>query len=169
MEANLYSKEIMKHFKNPKNVGVIKNFDGLGKVGQPICGDVLWLYIKIKEDKKTKKRIISDAKYQTFGCVVALANASLLTTMIKGKTIEEVLKIKKEDLLKKLKNVPPIKIHCSLLAIDALSEAIYNYYKRNNFPIPKELDNRHKNIQQTLKAVEKKYKEYVKFEKKIWE
>lgn len=164
-KCGLYSKEIMKHFKNPKNVGIIKNFDGLGKVGQPICGDVLWLYIKIKEDKKTKKKIISDAKYQTFGCVVALANSSLLTTIIKGKTIEEALKIKKEDILKKLKNVPIIKLHCSVLAIDALSEAIYDYYKKNNLPIPIELKKRHQNIQQTLKDVEKRHKEYIEFEK----
>jgi nitrogen fixation NifU-like protein len=166
---SLYSKEVMKHFRNPKNVGVIKNFDGLGKVGQPICGDVLWLYIKIKEDKITKKKIISDAKYQTFGCVVALANSSLLTTMIKGRTIEEALEIKKENILKKLKNVPIIKLHCSVLAIDALSEAIYDYYKKNNLQIPRELEKRHKNIQQTLKVVEKKHKEYIEFEKKIWE
>lgn len=167
-EFGYYSKEVMKHFRAPKNVGIIKNFDGLGKVGQPICGDVLWLYIKIKEDKKTGKKIISDAKFQTFGCVVAVANSSLLTTLVKGKSLDEAMKITREDIIKKFKKVPVTKLHCSILAIDALSEAIYDYYKRNNLPVPEELVNRHEHIQQTLKTVERRYKDYIALEKKIW-
>jgi nitrogen fixation NifU-like protein len=168
MEFGLYSKEIMKHFLHPKNQGIIKKYDGLGKVGQPVCGDVLWLYIKIKEDKKTGKKIISDAKFQTFGCVVAVANSSLLTTLIKGKSLDEAMKITREDIIKKFKKIPATKLHCSILAIDALSEAIYDYYKRKNLPVPKELANRHENIQQTLKTMERRYKDYIALEKKIW-
>lgn len=168
MIEGIYTKEVMEHFKHPKNVGIIKNYDGLGKVGQPICGDVLWLYIKVKEDKKTKRKIITDAKFQTFGCVIAIANSSLLTTLIKGKTLDEAIKIKKEDIVKKFKKVPAIKIHCSILAMDALSEAIYDYYKRNGFTISDELLKRHERILQTLKGVEKKHKEYIEFEKEAW-
>lgn len=157
-----YSKEVMKHFKHPKNVGSIKDADGIGKVGNILCGDVMWLFIKVKKEKA----IITDAKFQTFGCVVAIANSSMLTEMVKGKTLEEALKINKEKLLKKLGKIPPIKIHCSVLAIDALAEAVYDYYKKNKIPIPKELETRHKRIIQTLKEIEKRHKAYVEFEKK---
>lgn len=146
----LYSKEIMKHFKNPKNVGRIKNADGIGEAGNLVCGDIMRIYIKVSE--KNNKKVIKDIKFETFGCVVAIANTSLLTTLVKGKTIEEALGIKKEDLIKKLGKVPPIKIHCSVLAIDALKEAIYDYLKKQNLPIPKELEEDHKRI---VKAKEK--------------
>ncbi|MEM0243380.1 MAG: iron-sulfur cluster assembly scaffold protein [Candidatus Aenigmatarchaeota archaeon] len=146
----LYSKEIMKHFKNPKNVGRIKNADGIGEAGNLVCGDIMRIYIKVSE--KNNKKVIKDIKFETFGCVVAIANTSLLTTLVKGKTIEEALSIKKEDLIKKLGKVPPIKIHCSVLAIDALKEAIYDYLKKQNLPIPKELEEDHKRI---VKAKEK--------------
>jgi len=125
-QKNIYSKEIMKHFLHPKNIGVIKNYDGLGKVGNPICGDILWLYIKVGKNAKGEK-IIRDAKFQTLGCAVAIANSSLLTEMIIGKTIKEAKKINQKDVIKKLGKVPPIKIHCSFLAIDALKEAINDY------------------------------------------
>lgn len=146
----LYSKEIMKHFKNPKNVGRIKNADGIGEAGNLVCGDIMRIYIKVSE--KNNKKVIKNIKFETFGCVVAIANTSLLTTLVKGKTIEEALGIKKEDLIKKLGKVPPIKIHCSVLAIDALKEAIYDYLKKQNLPIPKELEEDHKRI---VKAKEK--------------
>lgn len=141
----MYSKEIMKHFRCPRNVGEMKNYDGLGKVGNPICGDILWLYIKVAKDKKGRE-IVKRASFSTFGCTVAIANSSLITTQVRGKTLEEAMKITKEDLLKKLKNVPPIKIHCSLLAVDALSEAIYDYLSKNRKPISRELQKRHQRI-----------------------
>lgn len=142
----------MKHFKCPCNVGEMKNYDGCGKVGNPICGDVFWLYLKIgknslpRQRRSKGKEIIKQASFSTFGCVVAIANGSLITTMIKGKTLEQALKISKEDLLKKLGRVPPLKIHCSLLAIDALAEAIYDYLSKNKKPIPKSLQKRHEKI-----------------------
>ena len=116
----------MKHFMNPKNVGVIKNPSGIGKVGNPVCGDVLWLYIKVTEDKKGRK-VIKDAKFQTLGCATAIANGSLLTELIRGKTIKEAKKLTQKDLVKKLGKVPSIKIHCSFLAVDALKEALNDY------------------------------------------
>ncbi|MEM5882506.1 MAG: iron-sulfur cluster assembly scaffold protein [Candidatus Aenigmatarchaeota archaeon] len=157
----LYSKEIMKHFKNPKNVGRIKNADGIGEAGNLVCGDIMRIYIKVSE--KNNKKVIKNIKFETFGCVVAIANTSLLTTLVKGKTIEEALSIKKEDLIKKLGKVPPIKIHCSVLAIDALKEAIYDYLKKQNLPIPKELEEDHKRIVKAKEKIEKstsKQKQY---------
>lgn len=167
----LYSEEIMNHFRHPRNVGRMRDYDGLGKVGNLLCGDILWLYIKIGKNKQGKE-IIKKASFSTFGCTVAIANSSLITTMVKGKTLEEAMRIKKEDLLKKLGKVPPFKIHCSLLAADALSEAIYDYFSKNKLPIPKELQERHEKIQKHLKIIEERYKEYIDYidlEKKIQE
>lgn len=156
MADNIYSKEIMQHFRHPRNVGEMKKYDGLGKVGNPICGDVLWLYIKIKKNKKGRE-IIEKASFSTFGCTVAIANSSLITTLVKGKTLEEAMKINKNDLLKRLKDVPPIKIHCSLLAVDALAEAIYDYLSKNKKTISEDLEERHKRIQKEKEAIERRY------------
>jgi len=160
----LYTKEVMKHFKNPHNMGTIKNPDGLGKVGNPLCGDVMWLYIKVKE--KNGKKIIDDIKFQTFGCVAAVSTSSKITDMAKGKTLEEALKINREDVAKSLGGLPVPKIHCSLLATDALAEAIYDYYTKNKLPIPEDLSQKHERIQKVLKSVEERY-EHVEVEKKI--
>ena len=164
----LYSKEIVKHFKNPKNVGRIKNADAIGEAGNLLCGDIMRIYLKIKERKG--KKIISDIKGEVFGCLVAIANTSILTTMVKGKSLKNALKIKKDDLIKKLggyKKIPPIKIHCSILALDALHEAIYNYFKKNNLPIPKEIEKEHKKVKKTLETIEKRHREFVEMERKF--
>jgi len=126
---DIYSKEIMKHFRHPRNVGKMRDYDGIGKAGNLYCGDLMWLYIKVGKDKQGKE-IIKQASFSTLGCAVAIANTSLLTTMIKRKTLKEAMKITKEDLIKKLGGVPLFKIHCSLLAVDALTEAIYNYLSK---------------------------------------
>lgn len=131
------------------------------------CGDIMELYIKVKKFKR--KEIISDAKFQTFGCVIALAVSSMLTEIVKGKTIEEALKITNKDILKKSGPVPPIKIHCSFLAADALKEAIYNYLSKSKKLVPEELQKNHDRIVNTLKQVEKTHKEFTKFEEKILE
>ncbi|PIR02594.1 MAG: iron-sulfur cluster assembly scaffold protein [Candidatus Nealsonbacteria bacterium CG_4_9_14_0_2_um_filter_37_38] len=163
----IYSKEIIKHFKNPKNVGKIKDPDGVGEAGNLICGDVMKLYLKIGKNKEGEK-IIKDIKFETLGCVVAIANTSLLTTMIKGKKLEDALKIEKEDLIKRLgQPLPPIKIHCSILAVDALKEAIYDYYLKNKIPIPQELKKEHQGIIKTREEIEKKYKGFTIFEEEI--
>lgn len=156
----------MEHFRNPKNVGKMKDYDGLGKAGNLRCGDIMYLYIKVGKNKK-KEKIIKDISFETFGCTVAIANTSLLTTMVKGKTLKEAMKISKEDLLKELGEVPSIKVHCSILATDALAEAIYDYFKRNKEPIPKELEKEHERIKKAEKIIEKKHAELVKIEKKI--
>lgn len=165
--VEIYSKAIMEHFKHPKNMGKMKDPSGCGKVGNLICGDVLWLNIKVKEDKKTGKRKIVDAKFQTFGCVVAIAVSSIVTTLAEGKTLEEALKITKDDILDITQKLPGFKIHCSVLAQDALHEAIYDYLSKNKLSIPEELKEKHKRIQKHLKAIEKRYKDYLEIEKKV--
>jgi nitrogen fixation protein NifU and related proteins len=162
----LYSPEIMKHFKTPQNVGSMKKYDGLGKVGNLRCGDIMYLYLKIAKNKKGQD-FIKDIKFETFGCTVAIANTSLLTTMVKGKTLEDALKVTKDDLIEKFGNVPAIKIHCSFLAVDALSEAIYGYYKKNNIPISKELKERHEKAEKIGKEIEERHKDLVGIEEEI--
>ncbi len=106
---------------NPKNVGVIENPDGYGKVGNPICGDVMELFIRVKDD------IIADIKFKTFGCGSAIATSSMITELAKGKTVDDALKITRKDVADELDGLPPQKMHCSNLAADALSEAIKDY------------------------------------------
>ena len=153
-----YSEKVLEHFKNPHNVGKIENPDGVGKVGNVICGDVMWIYIKVKKNDK-KEDFIQDIKFETFGCVAALATSSALTELAKGKTLEEALEIKKDDVIIFLGGLPSIKIHCSLLAVDALSEAIYDYLSKNNKDIPKKLKLKHEKIVKELRIIEEKNKE----------
>lgn len=162
----MYSKEIIKHFKNPQNAGKMKNFDAIGKVGNLRCGDIMYLYVKVRKNKKGEE-IIEDIKFETFGCTVAIANTSLLTTMVKGKTLEKALEVTKDDLVKKFKNVPLVKVHCSLLAVDALSEAIYDYFKKQKRQIPESLEKRHKDAELIGKELEKRHGELLKIEEEI--
>ena len=119
--TDMYTEKVMDHFRNPRNMGEIKDADGYGKVGNPVCGDVMAIYIKVKDDK------IKDIKFKTFGCTAAIATSSVLTEMVKGKTIDEALKITRDDVAKELGGLPAIKMHCSNLAAEALKEAIKNY------------------------------------------
>jgi len=165
----IYSKEIIKHFKNPKNVGKIRKPNGVGEAGNILCGDVMKLYLKIAKNEKGEK-VILDIKFETLGCIVAIANTSLLTTLVKGKTIKEALALRKEDLIKKLgQPLPPFKIHCSILAVDALKEAIYDYYLKNKIEIPEDLEKEHQRIIKIREEIEKRYKDFTKFEKEILE
>ncbi len=120
-----YSREVMKNFMNPKNMGEIKNPDGIGKVGNPSCGDVMWVYIKV--GKKGGKEVIKDVRFKTFGCAAAIATSSMITQLAKGKTLREAEKITNKDVAKSLKGLPPIKMHCSNLASDTLKKAIEDY------------------------------------------
>lgn len=117
----MYSEKVMEHFKDPKNIGEIKDADGIGKVGNPVCGDVMWIYIKVKDNK------IEDIKFKTFGCVAAIATSSILTEIAKGKTLEEAEKITNKDVADSLEGLPPLKMHCSNLAAEALCAAIEDY------------------------------------------
>lgn len=119
-----YSKKVMDHFMNPKNVGVIENPDGYGKVGNPVCGDLMEMYIKVEND------VIKDIKFKTFGCGSAIATSSMVTELAIGKTIDEALKITRNDVANELDGLPPQKMHCSNLAADALHAAIEDYKKK---------------------------------------
>jgi len=141
----MYNKKVLKHFQKPHNMGKMKNPDGIGKVGNIVCGDVMHLYIKVEKNKKGEE-IIKDIKFQTFGCVAAIATSSIITDLAKGKTIDKALKIDKDKVVKSLGSLPPVKIHCSLLASDALTEAIYDYFKKNKRKISQSLEKKHKRI-----------------------
>jgi nitrogen fixation NifU-like protein len=123
--ADMYTEKVKEHFFHPRNVGEIKDADGIGKVGNPTCGDIMAIYIKVKDDK------IIDIKFKTFGCTAAIATSSVLTEMAKGKKLEEALKITRDDVAKELGGLPAIKMHCSNLAADALREAIKDYRSKN--------------------------------------
>jgi len=152
----MYSKKVLDHFRKPHNFGKMKNPDGVGKAGNVVCGDVMQLYIKVGE--KNNKEIISDVKFETFGCVAAIATSSMITDLSKGKTLAEALEIRKDNVVKSFGTLPPVKIHCSVLAADALAEAIYDYLKKNNKEIPLELKKRHKRIKKEKEIIEEKYK-----------
>ena len=120
-----YSKKVMEHFRNPRNMGEIKDADGVGTVGNPVCGDLMAIYIKVENNR------IKDIKFKTFGCAAAIATSSMITELAKGKTLEEAEKITRDDVANELEGLPPIKMHCSNLAADALREAIKDYKKKN--------------------------------------
>ena len=117
----MYTKEVMDHFSNPRNVGEMPDADGVGTEGNPVCGDVMKIFLKVKDDK------IVDAKFQTFGCGAAIAVSSMVTEMVKGKTLDEALSISKETVANALGGLPPQKMHCSNLGADALRKAIEDY------------------------------------------
>ena len=117
----MYSKKVLDTFANPKNVGEIENADGVGTVGNAACGDIMQVSLKIEND------VIVDAKFKTFGCTAAIASSSVATEMIKGKTLDEALLIKNADVVEALEGLPPQKIHCSVLAEEAIAEAIKDY------------------------------------------
>jgi nitrogen fixation NifU-like protein len=120
----MYSEKVMDHFMNPRNVGVIEDPDGVGKEGNPICGDLMEIFIKVKDDR------IEDIKFRTFGCGAAIATSSIATEMVKGKTIEEAMEITNKAVAEALDGLPPIKMHCSNLAADAIHAAIEDYLEK---------------------------------------
>jgi len=120
-----YSEKVLDHFRNPRNVGSIEDADGYGKVGNPVCGDLMEIYITVDDQKK-----ITDVKFKTFGCGSAIATSSMVTELAKGKTLDEAMKITRDDVADELDGLPPKKMHCSNLAADALHEAIKDYKKK---------------------------------------
>ncbi len=130
----MYTEKVMEHFRNPRNVGEIPDADGVGTVGNPICGDLMTVYIKVKDN------VITDVKFKTFGCAAAIATSSMTTELARGKNLQDALKITRGDVADSLGGLPPIKMHCSNLAADALHAAIKNYLynvekaKNNNPP-----------------------------------
>lgn len=119
-----YSKKVMDHFLHPRNMGEIKDADGIGTVGNPTCGDIMTIYIKVKNEK------IQDVKFKTFGCGAAIATSSMITELAKGKHVDDAIKITRNNVASELDGLPPIKMHCSNLAADALRAAIEDYHKK---------------------------------------
>ncbi len=120
-----YSKKVIEHFLKPHNQGKIKNPSGVGTVGNPVCGDIMKIYIRVKKEKK--KEIIKDIKFETLGCGAAIATSSMITDLAKGKTLKEALKISRNDIASELEGLPPTKMHCSNLATRGLRKAIQDY------------------------------------------
>jgi len=120
----MYTDKVMDHFKNPRNMGEIPDADGVGTVGNPVCGDLMTISIKVKDNR------LADVKFKTFGCGAAIATSSMTTELAKGKTLEEAMKITRADVAGSLGGLPPVKMHCSNLAADALHEAIKDFYKK---------------------------------------
>ncbi|MCL2321093.1 MAG: Fe-S cluster assembly scaffold protein NifU [Oscillospiraceae bacterium] len=120
----MYSDKVIDHYTNPRNVGEIENADGIGEVGNPVCGDIMRMYLKIKDG------IIEDIKFKTFGCGAAIATSSVSTEMLKGKTIEQALKLTNKEVVDALDGLPPVKLHCSVLAEEAVRSAIADYYRK---------------------------------------
>ena len=117
----MYNEIVLEHFQKPHNQGSILDADGIGEVGNPVCGDMMKIYIKVKDNK------IEDIKFETLGCGAAIASTSMLTDLVKGKTLEEALKVTKQDVVDALGGLPNVKVHCSLLAVDGLAQAIEKY------------------------------------------
>ena len=131
----MYNDKVMYNFKNPRNVGVIENADGESKVGSPECGDIMQIFLKINDDE-----VIEDAKFQTFGCAAAVASSSMATQMLIGKTIKEALKLTNRQVVEELEGLPPQKIHCSVLAEDAIHAAVKDYLEKKGKDIKDYLD-----------------------------
>jgi nitrogen fixation NifU-like protein len=120
-EAAMYSDKVMDHFKNPRNVGEIENADGIGEVGNPVCGDIMKIFLKIADN------VITDAKFKTFGCGAAIASSSMATELVRGKTLEEAWEVSNQAVAEALEGLPPIKMHCSVLAEEGIHKAINDY------------------------------------------
>jgi nitrogen fixation NifU-like protein len=121
---DMYSKTVIEHFTNPRNMGEMEDADAIGKVGNPTCGDLIWIYIKVKDD------VITDVSFKTFGCAAAIATSSMITELTKGKTLKEAYQITRTDVAENLEGLPPIKMHCSNLSADGLHKAIEEYLQK---------------------------------------
>ncbi|MFH1056157.1 MAG: iron-sulfur cluster assembly scaffold protein [Candidatus Altiarchaeota archaeon] len=152
----MYTKEVMEHFMNPRNVGEIKDADGVGEAGNVRCGDLMWIYLKVGKDKDGRE-IVDDIKFKTLGCAAAIATSSKATELAKGKTVEEVIGITNANIAESLGGLPPVKMHCSVLASDAIKEAVYDYLKKNNRRIPEALESDHERISADRTAAEEKH------------
>ena len=146
----MYNERVLQHYRNPRNVGKIENADGIGIYMSDFCGDITKFWIRVSEGK------IIDAKFMTQGCAASIACGSVLTELVKNRTIEEALKITKDDIITALNGLPEQKIHCSVLADDSLKDAILDYLSRNNLSIPQGLVKKHNKIKPLLEEMKKR-------------
>lgn len=162
----MYSEKVMEHFNEPRNQRKMEDPDGIGKVGNALCGDVMWLYVRIDQNESGEE-VIEDISWETFGCTAAIATSSMVTDLAKGSTIEEALEISNQKVAEELDGLPKVKMHCSNLASDGLVEAIYDYLDSSGGEIPEELEKKHEQIQQHMEKVEEEYGDYVEMEEQM--
>lgn len=156
----MYTDKVIDHFRNPHNMGKLQDYSAVGKVGNIVCGDVMWLYIKVGNDEQGRE-VIADISWETFGCTAAIATSSMVSDLAKGKTLDEAIAITNTDVAEKLDGLPPIKMHCSALAADALNEAIYDYLAQAGRNIPPVLQQRHERLAKEMDALEKRYQAFL--------
>jgi len=153
----VYSDKVLNHFRKPHNQGRLEDYTSLGKVGNVVCGDVMWMYIKVGTAADGGAEIIEDISWETFGCTAAIATSSMVSDMAKGKTLEEAIAITNQQVADELDGLPRPKMHCSALAADALNEAIYAHYENQGREIPEALRKRHQHIADQRERLEKRY------------
>jgi nitrogen fixation NifU-like protein len=159
----MYTEKVIEHFREPHNMGKLEDYSAIGRVGNIVCGDVMWLYIKVEQDEQGRD-IIRDISWETFGCTAALATSSMVSDLAKGKTLEEAIEITNQDVAGELGGLPPVKMHCSALAADALNEAIYEYLSQNDRDIPEALRVRHERVVKEVAQLEQRYASFLEKE-----
>lgn len=159
--ADFYTGKVMDHFLNPRHTGRLTDYDAIGEVGNIACGDVMRIFIKVEEDEK-KQPCIANISFETYGCGAAIATSSITCEMAMGKTLVEALELEKKDVVTGLESLPPQKIHCSILAIDALREAIFVYLTKQKLPIPEKLALAHQTIKKSQEILKKQYESWLK-------
>ncbi len=164
----MYTDKVMEHFKEQQNQGKLEDPDGVGKVGNEVCGDVMWLYIKVAENAEGEK-IVDEISWETFGCVAAIATSSMITELAEGETLDKAFEITNKEIADELDGLPPVKMHCSVLASDALSEAIYDYLNKTGGEIPEEMEEKHVEIQKEMEEMKEEYGEYMEKEEELHE
>ncbi|MBN1858341.1 iron-sulfur cluster assembly scaffold protein [Candidatus Bipolaricaulota bacterium] len=152
----MYNEQVMEHFREPRNHGKLARYSAVGKVGNILCGDVMWMYILV-ERAENGEDIIADISWETFGCTAAIATSSMVSVLAKGKTVDEAITITNSQVAAELGGLPAPKMHCSSLAADALNEAIHEYFIAEKRPIPATLEQRHERIARHRKELEDRY------------
>jgi len=160
----MYTEKVIEHFRNPKNMGKLEGYSAVGKVGNIVCGDVMWLYIKVEKDAEGRE-FISDISWETFGCTAAIATSSMVSELAKGKALADAIAITNQDVASELGGLPPVKMHCSALAADALNEAIYEYLKGHGREIPPALKRRHERLEAEMEKLEERYRAFLNEDK----
>jgi nitrogen fixation NifU-like protein len=156
----MYTEKVVEHFRHPHNMGKLNEYSAVGKVGNILCGDVMWLYIRVAKDEQGRD-VLADVSWETFGCTAAIATSSMVSDLAKGRTLEEAITISNRDVANELGGLPPVKMHCSGLAADALNEAIYEYMTKEGREIPAALRERHEHIQKDMATLEERYKVFL--------
>lgn len=159
MEA-FYTKEVMEHFLHPHHAGALADYDAIGEVGNVVCGDVMRIYLKVELDEK-KQPTIANISFETYGCGAAIATSSVTCDLALGKTLVQALKLDKQAVINQLQHLPVQKIHCSILAIDALHEAIYQYFSQKQMTIPATLEKIHQRLAKQKEILKKQYQKWM--------